>query len=54
MCCTNMAKILKVVFEPENLGRPEVTDVAQQDHGECAIIIIRPVRHPRVSRGRLC
>lgn len=29
-----MAEVAKVVFEPENLGRPEVRQVAQQDRGE--------------------
>lgn len=31
------AKILKVVFERQKLGRPEIMDVAQQEHSKCAV-----------------
>ena len=32
-----MAEVVKVVFEPEKLGRPEVRQVARQDGGERAV-----------------
>ena len=34
---TQTAKILKVVFERQKLGRPEIMDVTQQEHSKCAV-----------------